>query len=234
MKILLFGATGLVGDGVLRWLITSPKVDHVLAVSRKPLAVQHPKLTVVIEEDMFHLRNIDVLKGFDACFFCLGASSVGMSEAEYRGLTVDLTLAVVQQLLPGNPQMIFEFISGAGSGSDARQMWRRVKGEAEDVLLAMGLYDAYALRPGFIQPMRGSTTRHRSLRWIYALTDAFYPFLQKRFDHNVTSTDLLAEAMLQLATAGDVKKLLTNSELNHLARGKQISCDATPTMRIVN
>src|SRR5579859_2594615 len=218
MKILLFGPTGLVGDGVLRWLITSPKVDQVLAVSRKPLVVQHPKLKVVIEEDMFHLRNTDVLKGFDACFFCLGASSVGMDEAEYRRLTVDLTLAVARQLLPANPRMIFEFISGAGAGSNAQQMWRRVKGEAEDALLAMGLYDAYALRPAFIQPMRGSTTRYRPLRWIYALTAAVYPFLQKRFDRNVTSTDLLAEAMLQLATAGDVKKILTNGELNQLAR----------------
>jgi len=218
MKILLFGPTGLVGDGVLRWLITSPKVDQVLAVSRKPLVVQHPKLKVVIEEDMFHLRNADVLKGFDACFFCLGASSVGMDEAEYRRLTVDLTLAVARQLLPANPRMIFEFISGAGAGSNARQMWRRVKGEAEDALLAMGLYDAYALRPAFIQPMRGSTTRYRPLRWIYALTAAVYPYLQKRFDRNVTSTDLLAEAMLQLATAGDVKKILTNGELNQLAR----------------
>src|SRR5260370_35873516 len=144
MKILLFGATGLVGAGVLRWLPTSPNVDHVVAVSRKALVVQDTNLNVVIEEDMFHLRNLDVLKDFDACFFCLGASSVGMNEAEYRHLTVDLTLAVVRQLLPGNPQMIFEFISGAGSGSDARQMWRRVKGEAEDALLPMGLYDAFA------------------------------------------------------------------------------------------
>jgi uncharacterized protein YbjT (DUF2867 family) len=218
MKILLFGATGMVGDGVLRWLLTSPSVDRVVAVSRKPLVVQHAKVDVVIEEDMFHLRNTGFLKGFDACFFCLGASSVGMSEAEYRRLTVDLTLAVARQLSPGNSQMVFEYISGAGSGSDARQMWRRVKAEAEEALLAMGLHDVYALQPGFIQPMRGSTTRHGSLRWVYALTAAIYPFLQKRFDRVVTSTDLLAKAMLQLATAGNFKKILTNGELNQLAR----------------
>ncbi len=167
---------------------------------------------------MFHLRNLDVLKDFDACFFCLGASSVGMNEAEYRHLTVDLTLAVARQLSPGNPRMIFELISGAGAGLDARQMWRRVKGEAEDALLAMGLYDAYALRPAFIQPMRGSTTRHRSLRWIYALTGALYPFLQKQFERGMTSTDLLAKAMVQLATKGNGKKILENDELNQLAR----------------
>lgn len=229
MKILLLGATGLVGDGVLRWLITSPRVDRVVAVSRKQLVVQHTKLSVVIEEDMFHLQNTDVLKGFDACFFCLGASSVGMNEAEYRHLTLDLTLDVARQLAPGNPQMVFEFISGAGAGSNARQMWRRVKGEAEDALLAMGLYDAYALRPAFIQPMRGSTTRRRSLRWIYVLTAAIYPFLQKRFDRAVTSTDLLAKAMLQLAAKGNAKKIITNSELNQLATS--LSDDSTSAQK---
>lgn len=218
MKILLFGATGLVGDGILRWLITSPRVGRVVAVSRRPPFVQHSKLEVVIEEDMFQLRNIDGLKGFHACFFCLGASSVGMSEAGYRRLTVDLTLAVARQLAPGNPRMVFELISGAGAGSGAGQMWRRVKGEAEDALLALGLHDAYALRPAFIQPMRGSTTRHRSARWLYTLTGALYPFLQKRFDGVVTSTDLLAKAMFQIAATGHPRKIVRNAELNHLAR----------------
>jgi uncharacterized protein YbjT (DUF2867 family) len=218
MRILLFGATGMVGDGVLRWLITSPSVDQVVAVSRKPLQVRHAKLDTVIEGDMFHLQRTDVLRGFDACFFCLGASSVGMNESEYRKLTLDLTLAVARQLSPGNPQMVFEFISGAGAGPNARQMWRRVKGETEEALFAMGLHDVYALQPGFIQPLRGSTTRHRSARWIYALTAAFYPFLQKRFDRVVTSTDLLAKAMLQLATTGSGQKTLSNGDLNPLAR----------------
>lgn len=218
MRILLFGATGLVGDGVLRWLIASPSVDQVVAVSRKPLQVRHAKLDSVIEGDMFHLQHADALQGFDACFFCLGASSVGMIEAEYRRLTLDLTLAVARQLSRGNPQMVFEFISGAGAGPNAPQMWRRVKGETEVALFAIGLHDVYALQPGFIQPMRGSTTRRRSLRWLYALTAAFYPFLEKRFDSRVTSTDTLAEAMLRLATTGNSKKTLTNAEVNHLAR----------------
>jgi uncharacterized protein YbjT (DUF2867 family) len=218
MRILLFGATGMVGDGVLRWLITSPSVDQVVAVSRKPLQVRHAKLDTVIEGDMFHLQLTGKLRGFDACFFCLGASSVGLNEAEYRKLTLDLTLAVARQLSPGNPKMVFEFISGAGAGPNARQMWRRVKGETEEALFAMGLHDVYALQPGFIQPLRGSTTRHRSARWIYALTAAFYPFLQKRFDRVVTSTDLLAKAMLQLATTGSDQKTLRNGDLNQLAR----------------
>jgi uncharacterized protein YbjT (DUF2867 family) len=218
MNILLFGATGLVGDGVLRWLIASPKVSRVVAVSRRPLVVQHPKLEVVIEPDMFHLQHVDTLRGLDACFFCLGAGSVGMSPEDYRRLTYDLTVAVAAQFLPGNPRMVFQYISGEGTDAKSRQRWAQVKAETETALLNMGFRDAYALRPGFIQPMRGVTSRMRSVRWMYALTGPVFPFLQKTFNRWVTSTDLLAAAMLQLATEGSAKKTLNTAELNVLAR----------------
>jgi hypothetical protein len=117
----------MVGDGVLRWLIASPQVSRVAAVSRRPLSVQHPKLETLIEPDMFHLQHADTLRDFDACFFCLGVSSVGMSAEAYRHLTYDLTLAVARQLLPGNPRMVFEYISGEGTGAGSRQTWARAK-----------------------------------------------------------------------------------------------------------
>jgi len=181
MNILLFGATGMVGDGVLRWLIASPKVSRVVAVSRKPLSMRHPKLETVIEADMFHLQHAVALRNFDACLFCLGASSIGMSPEHYRRLTYDLTLAVARQLLPGNPSMVFEYISGEGTDAHSRQRWAQVKAETETALLNLGFRDAYALRPGFIQPMRGATSRMRSVRWMYALTAPVFPFLQKTF-----------------------------------------------------
>jgi uncharacterized protein YbjT (DUF2867 family) len=218
MNILLFGATGMVGDGVLRWLIASPKVSRVVAVARKPLSLQHPKLQTVIEADMFSLQHLDLLREFNACFFCLGASSVGMSAEDYRRLTYDLTLAVARQLLPGNPRMVFEYISGEGTDAKSRQRWAQVKAETETALLSMGFRDAYALRPGFIQPMRGVASRMRSVRWMYALTAPVFPFLQKTFGRWVTSTDLLAAAMLQLACAGSAKKTVNTAELNALAR----------------
>jgi nucleoside-diphosphate-sugar epimerase len=121
LKILIFGATGMVGQGVLRWLIASPQVSQVAAVSRRRLSMQHPKLETLLEADMFHLQHIDVLRDFDACFFCLGASSVGMSPEAYRRLTYDLTLTVARQLLPGNPRMVFEYISGEGTDATSRQ-----------------------------------------------------------------------------------------------------------------
>jgi uncharacterized protein YbjT (DUF2867 family) len=218
MDILLFGATGMVGDGVLRWLIASPKVSRVVAISRKPLAVQHPKLETIIEADMFHLKHVGELRDFDACFFCLGASSVGMSPEDYHRLTYDLTLAVARQVLPGNPRMVFEYISGEGTDSKSRQRWAKVKAETETALLNMGFRDAYALRPGFIQPMRGVTSRMRSVRWTNVLTAPVYPFLQKAFGRWVTSTDLLAAAMLGLAAEGSAKKTLNTAELNAVAR----------------
>ena len=131
-------------------------------------------------------------KDFDACFFCLGASSVGMSEEDYRRLTYDLTVAVARQLLPGNPRMIFEYISGEGTDANSRQKWARVKAETEAAVLNIGFRGAYAIRPGFIQPIRGVTSRIRSVRWMYALTAPVYPVLQKAFGRWVISTDLLA------------------------------------------
>jgi putative NADH-flavin reductase len=116
MNILLFGATGMVGDGVLRWLIAAPGVNRVVAISRKALSVQHLKLETIIERDMFDLQHKKPLQGFDACFFCLGASSVGMTAAAYRRLTYDLTLAVARQLLHGNPNMVFEVHFWGGHG----------------------------------------------------------------------------------------------------------------------
>jgi uncharacterized protein YbjT (DUF2867 family) len=217
MNILLFGATGMVGDGVLRWLIASPRVSRVVAVSRKPLSLQHTKLETIIEADMFHLKHLGEMRDFDACFFCLGASSVGMSPEDYRRLTYDLSVAVARQLLPGNPRMVFEYISGEGTDAKSRQRWSQVNAETETALLTMGFRDAYALRPGFIQPMRGVTSRMRSVRLMYALTAPIYPFLQERFSRFVTSTDKLAAAMLQLAIAGRPKKTLNTRELNAVA-----------------
>jgi uncharacterized protein YbjT (DUF2867 family) len=216
MNILLFGATGMVGEGVLRWLVDSPQVSRVTAVSRRPLPMDHPKLEAVMEDDMFHLRNAGRLQGFDACFFCLGVSSIGMKPDEYRRLTFDLTVAVAGQLLPGNPQMVFEYISGEGTDANSGQQWARVKAETEAALFQMGFRDTYAIRPGFIQPMRGVVSRNGWMRRLYTLTAPIYPFLQKGFSRFVTSTDLLAAAMLRLAAAGSDKKTLNTAELNVL------------------
>lgn len=208
----------MVGDGVLRWLVASSNVSSVVAVSRKPLSVQSSKLETVIEPDMLHLQHLKALRDLDACFFCLGVSSVGMSAEDYRRITYDLTVTVARQLLPGNPRMVFEYISGEGTDTNSRQYWARVKAETETALLNMGFRDAYAIRPGFILPMRGVISRVRTVRWFYALTAPVYPVLQKVFGRWVTSTDLLGAAMLQLAIAGSERKALNTGDLNAIAK----------------
>ena len=217
MNILLFGATGMVGDGVLRWLVTAPEVTRIAAVSRRPLAFQHVKVETIVEPDMFHLRHLDALGGFDACLFCLGSTSVGKTPEVYRNLTFDLTLAVAGQLLPRNPGMVFEYISGEGTDRQSHRGWSRVKAETEDAILAAGFRDAYALRPGFIQPMRGAVSREKWARRFYSVTAPFYPVIRALFGKFATDTDRLAEAMLELALTGNPEKTLNTAALNAIA-----------------
>jgi uncharacterized protein YbjT (DUF2867 family) len=218
MKILLFGATGMIGEGVLRYVLESQRVSQVTAVTRRPLSFQHDKLSVVIEQNMEHLSQLDELHPFDVCLYCLGVSAVGMSEEKYRQQTIDLTMRIVEQIAPLNPSMVFEYVSGSGAGADSKQMWRRVKGEAEQAVLAFGFHDAYILRPGFIQPMRGATPRQAAGRFIYGITAPFHSFLKRRFPKFVTSTDDLAVAMLRLGAEQQACKIISTEMISSLSR----------------
>src|SRR5476649_1685252 len=154
MKTIITGATGMVGEGVLLECLNNPGVDQVLVINRKPGGVSHPKLHEVIHADFFNLSPIErELVGFDACFFCLGVSSVGMSKEEYRHITYDLTLSVAQMLAKLNPAMSFCYVTGAGTDSSEQggTAWARVKGATENALI--GLFkQAYMFRPGFMRP----------------------------------------------------------------------------------
>lgn len=180
------------------------------------MSFHHDKLSVLIERDMAHFTQPGTLCGFDVCLYCLGVSAVGMSEAEYRQQTIDLTIRIIEQIAPLNPSMIFEYVSGSGAGPNSKQMWRRVKGEAEQAVLAFGFHDAYILRPGFIQPMRGATPRQRAARFIYGLTAPFHSFLKRQFPKFVTSTDDLAAAMLLLASEQQACKIISTEMISSL------------------
>ena len=158
MKVILFGASGMVGQGVLRECLLDPDIATVLAIGRSPLGQQHEKLREIVRRDLFNYAPIEEqLRGYDACFFCLGVSSVGMTEADYRHLTYDLTIAAAQTLAKLNPNMTFIYISGASTDSTetGRTMWARVKGQTENALLRLPFKAAYMFRPGFIQPLHG-------------------------------------------------------------------------------
>ncbi|KPL81173.1 NAD-dependent epimerase/dehydratase family protein [Herpetosiphon geysericola] len=216
MKILIFGATGMVGQGVLRECLLNPAVAQVLCVGRTPTGQSHPKLGEIVHCNLYDLASIEhELVGYDACLFCLGVSAAGMTEAAYRSITYDLTMHVAQTLARLNPQSRFLYVSGAGTNPNSRTMWARVKGQTEQALLKLQ-FESYMLRPGFIQPQHGVVSKTRLYRLLYRLIGPFYPVLQRFMPQYVTTTDQLAQAMLRVAQNGGPQPILENSMINQL------------------
>ena len=225
MKIILFGATGMVGQGVLRECLLDAEIESVLAVGRTATGVAHEKLREIVRADLFHYADVeDQLRGYDACFFCLGVSSAGMTEVNYRHLTYDLTLAAAETLAKVNPGMTFIYISGMGTDSTehGRVMWARVKGATENALLRLPLA-AYMFRPGAIQPMHGEKSKTRMYRVMYAAMGFAIPVLLRLFPNSVTTTERIGRAMIEVAKHGAAKKLLETRDINELARGARTS-----------
>ena len=177
MKVILFGATGMVGQGVLRECLRDPDVTRVLVIGRKTVGTTHPKLVERVLPDLADLSSIETdLAGADACFFCLGVSAAGLREDAYRRITYDLTLAVARTLVRLNPGMTFVYVSGAGTDSTekGRAMWARVKGATENALIALPFKAAVMFRPGVIQPLDGIRSSTRLYRWLYVAPGAVH------------------------------------------------------------
>ena len=187
----------MVGQGVLRECLRAADVDEVVAPVRQPFDMHHPKLREVIQADFFHWDGFD-LHGFDACFFCLGVSAVGKTEAEYRRTTYDLTLALAEALLAASPQAAFVYISGTGTDANGRAMWARVKGVTENALLSLPFRAVFCFRPGYIQPLGGIRSKVGWYQRMYDLVGWVYPLL-RRFPALITSTEQVGLAMLQVA-----------------------------------
>ncbi len=222
MNVLLFGASGMVGDGVLHECLADDRVGGIVAIVRSPLKVAHPKLREILQEDFSDYSMLSEEFGAaDACFFCLGVSSVGMSEADYTRLTYDLTLAAASELASAHPGAVFCYVSGEGTDSSeaGRTMWARVKGRTENALLRLPL-EAYMFRPGFIRPRRGKRSKTLAYRIIYAIVAPAYPLLKLVAGSHVTTVENVGRAMLSVASSGYPKRVLGNSEIN-LAAGSQ-------------
>jgi uncharacterized protein YbjT (DUF2867 family) len=220
VKTILFGATGMVGQGVLRECLLDPDVEQVLSVSRTPTGKQHEKLREIVREDMFNYADVEnELSAYDACFFCLGVSSVGMKEPDYRRLTYDLTLAPANVLARLNPQMTFVYVSGTGTDSTekGRSMWARVKGATENALSRLPFSAAYMFRPGLIQPMHGELPRKRGAQVMYMIVSPLIPILIRVFPNQITTTERIGRAMLEVAKRGAPKMLLESRDINELA-----------------
>jgi uncharacterized protein YbjT (DUF2867 family) len=221
MKIALFGGTGMVGQGVLRACLADPEVEEVWAIGRTRLGISNPKLHEIIPADLFSLSAAEnKLTGLEACFFCLGVSSVGLPEEAYARITYDLTVSVAQALIKSNPGMTFIYVSGEGTDSSehGRSMWARVKGKTENALLQMPFKAAYMFRPGFIQPLQGIKSHTKIYRLLYAVLAPFYPLLKRVFPKFVTSTEQVGKAMLAAAKHGAGKSVLNTQDINKLAQ----------------
>ena len=210
---MVFGATGMVGQGVLRESLLAPDVEQVLAVGRRPTGVNHPKLREATLTDFTDLSSIEgELSGFDACFYCLGVSSVGMSEADYTRISYDFPLAAARAFAKQRPEVTFVYVSGAGTNTSGRQMWQRVKGRAEDAILEL-LPHAYAARPGIIRPTHGARSGVGWTNAAYTVLGPLLGLLDRFAPNSLTSTDRLGRAFLRLARTGGGDRVLNNREL---------------------
>lgn len=220
MKVLIFGATGMVGQGLLRECLLDPAITTVQVVGRTPVGVQHAKLKELLAPDLYNYDAVEErLRGFDACFFCLGVSVSGKSEAEYTRITYDLTMAAAQTQCRLNPQMSFVYVSGASTDSSERgsAMWERVKGKTENALLALPFKAAYMFRPGAIQPMHGEVSKTPAYRWFYALTGPLLSLLRRLFPRHITTTEQLGRAMINVARRGHASGIIRNADIAGLA-----------------
>lgn len=221
MKAIITGATGMVGKGVLLECLDHEQVSEVLVIGRNPVDVKHPKLKELIHKDFSAFSGkATELKGYDACFFCMGVSSVGMKEADYKYLTYDLTLGLARELVQLNPEMTFNYVSGVGTDSTekGRTMWARVKGKTENDLMNLGFKQAFMFRPGAIIPLRGIKSRTKAYQFMY---DYFMwgVKLMKFFSPNsVINTTELGLAMINSALKGYPETILHPKDILSLSK----------------
>jgi hypothetical protein len=216
IKAIITGTTGMVGEGVLHESLADPRVEAVLVLNRKPCGVVHPKLKEIIHQDFFNFSSIEnQLSGYNACFFCLGVSSVGMNEEEYYKMTYTLTLHLAGILSKHNPDMTFCYISGAGTDSSekGRSMWARVKGKTENDLMKLPFKQALAFRPGFIKPIPGMKNTHK----FYAYINWMYPIGRALFPGGFVTLKELSAAMINSVHANFGRKIFEGKDIIALA-----------------
>jgi len=226
MKVVLFGATGMLGSGTLIECLAHPEVTAVLTVGRRATGMEHEKLTELIHDDFLDFRPVTSrFAGFDACLFCLGVSSAGMSEEAYRMVTVDVAVSAAKALLEASSDMALCFVSGAGTDDTerGRTMWARVKGAAENRLAAMPFRAVWLFRPGYVQPVKGVRSRTTLYNAAYAAVGWLYPVLRRVAPRLVTNTENVGLALIRAARDGAPSKIIDNAGINDLAEAERRS-----------
>ncbi|MGC8751023.1 NAD(P)H-binding protein [Hydrotalea sp.] len=216
IRVIITGATGMVGEGVLHECLQSEQVASILVINRRQIGLQHPKLTEVIHQDFMDVGVLaSVVKGYDACFFCLGVSSVGMKEATYNQLTYTLTTGFARLLCEQNPNMVFCYVSGKGTDSSEKGvlMWARVKGKTENALLQMPFKAAYMFRPGIIIPtpgLKNTLKLYHYLGWLIPLFKLMMP-------NSICSLQQIGKAMIRLVAHADAKRIIEVNDIKRVA-----------------
>jgi len=221
LNVLLTGATGMIGRGVLLECLKSDNVESVLSIGRSPSGEKHPKLKELNLKDFKELENhSEQLKEYNACFFCLGISAAGISEEQYSSVTFSMTKDFADALVGVKSDMVFIYISatGADGTEEANISWARIKGKTENMIFRKGFRSAYMFRPGFIEPLDGITSRTTLYRWLYILMKPITPLFKKLFPDMVTDTRRIGQAMIKIAKQGYSKTLLENKDINDAAK----------------
>jgi nucleoside-diphosphate-sugar epimerase len=216
IKPIIFGTTGMVGEGVLHECLNHPEVEAVLVVNRRPSGIEHQKLTEIIHQDFHDFSAIETqLTGYNACYFCMGVSSLGMKEADYRKITYDLTMHIAETLVKINPEMTFCYVSGVGTDSteNGRSMWARVKGKTENDLMKLPFRASYMFRPGYIQPTPGLKNAYK----IYKIVGPFYPIWNTFFPKYVCTLEQIGLAMINSVLKGSDVQLIEVYNIRTLA-----------------
>jgi uncharacterized protein YbjT (DUF2867 family) len=220
VKAIIYGGSGMVGQGVLRACLQDAAVEKILLVGRSAAGPRDAKVSEMVLQDMTDYSGVaGQLGGYDACFFCLGVTSAGMKEAQYRRVTYDFTLAAARALVAENAGTTFIYVSGVGTDSSekGRSMWARVKGATENALLAMPFRAAYMFRPGYIQPLHGIKSKTGWYAAMYAVVKPIYPVLRVVLGKYMTTTDELGRAMLCAAKRGNERRVVESSEIAGMA-----------------
>ena len=224
MNVLIFGATGMVGQGVLRECLAAGDVGLVKTIGRSPTGGQHPKLRELVHADMWNYDGIDEeLADFDACFFCIGVTSTGLAEKAYTRITYDMALAAASTLARLNPRMVFIYVSGAGADSSetSKTMWERVRGKTENALLKLPFRGVHIFRPGMIRPMDGIKSKTVAYRVFYSLIKPLLPLLHAGMPNHVLSTRQMGQAMLAVVRHGAPKRVLEMGDIAAMTRTRR-------------
>ncbi|GEM50560.1 NAD-dependent epimerase/dehydratase family protein [Empedobacter brevis] len=217
LKVIITGATGMVGEGILQECLTNPEVEKILLINRKPSGYSHPKIEEIIHPDLSDISSLsEKVTGYDACYFCAGVSSVGMNEEQYTKVTYDLTLGFAKTLAALNPQMTFCYVSGASTDSTekGKQMWARVKGKTENDLMQLPFKAVYNFRPAFMKPSKGA----KNVKGLFKVINTLYPVFRLFSTTYFLTLEEVGKAMIKATTNGYSKPVLEVKDIAALSK----------------